>query len=341
MKLILLILCSCYSSMFTHVAGPVASSSSSSSSSVLHNLPIKALQGGHPCKVAVQDLEATFWSLLEPLFAPPPMNDETHAVTQQEMGRLKGFAESIWNMYSKKLDLTGASLPSSRQSNEVSHLAPGQECNAPYPSLGKAMPFHDPTDYAWSESITEHAAPVTLAEFDSFLKASPTTASLWETSITELCENTSGFSKLTLMNEDGNPTVAGQEHFPQTLAILKSFIGHDLAPRPMNIHCQFPSTGLAPHSDNMNFLLTCHLGLVLPKVGKCLFQMGNTEQQHQWSRGKLVIADTSFIHSTLNESQNENRYILSFSIWHPSLSDYERSGVIRIHDAMEKLNQEL
>jgi hypothetical protein len=300
------------------------------SSSVLQQS--KAPQAG-PTREAVVDLEAKFWSSLRPLFAPP-MNDESPAVTQQEIGRLKGFAESIWNLYSEKL--TGVS--SSRQPNEGSMLAPGQKCNAPYPSLGKARPFHDPTVYPWSESMTENS-PIIVAEFDSFLTSSPTTASLWETSITDLCENTSGFSKLTLINEDGNPTNAGQEHFPQTLRILKSFIGHDLAPRPININCQFPSTGLAPHSDNMNFLLTCHLGLVLPKVGKCLFQMG-TEQQRQWQRGKLVIADTSFIHSTLNESEDENRYILSFDIWHPSLTDYERRGVIRIHDAMQKLDQE-
>jgi hypothetical protein len=310
------------------VPHPVASSSAL-------QLPSKARQEGYTCEAVIEDLEDKFWTLLEPIFAPP-MNDETPAVTQEEIGRLKGFAESIWNLYSKKL--TGVS--SSLQLNEGSILAPGQECNVPYPSLGKARPFHDPTDYAWSESITENA-PVILAEFDSFLSSSPTTASsAWEISKTDLCESTSGFSKLTLMNEDGNPTVAGQKHFPQTLQILKAFIGHDLAPRPMNINCQFPSTGLAPHSDNMNFLLTCHLGLVLPKTGKCLFQMG-TEKQREWKRGKLVIADTSFIHSTLNESEDESRYILSFNIWHPSLSDYERSGVIRIHDATQKLDQEL
>jgi hypothetical protein len=241
-------------------------------------------------------------------------------------------------LYSK--ELTGA-VSSSRQPNQQSILEPGQECNAPYPSLGKARPFHDPTEYAWSESITENA-PVILAEFDSFLTSSPTAVSSWETSTTNLCENTSGFKKLTLMNEDGIPTVAGQEHFPQTLYILKSFLGHDLAPRPMNINCQFPSTGLAPHSDQMNFLLTCHLGLALPKAGRCLFQMGTTgEQQRQWERGRLVIADTSFTHSTLNESEDESRYILSFDIWHPSLSYYERSGIIHIHDAIQKLDQEL
>ena len=332
MKLSLL-LCSFYSNISsTHVAGmvphPVASASS------VHQPRNKAPQGGHTCKVAVEELEAKFWGLLQPMFAPPT-NDETPVVTQEELGRLKGFAESIWNLYSKKL--TGVS--SSRQPNQRSILETGQECNAPYPLLGKARPFHDPTDYAWPESITENA-PVILAEFDSFLISSPTTASSWKASITELCVNTSGFSKLSLINEDGIPTVAGQEHFPRTLHILKSFLGHDLAPRPMNINCQFPSTGLAPHSDQMNFLLTCHLGLVLPKAGRCLFQMG-TEQQRQWERGKLVIADTSFIHSTLNESEDENRYILSFDIWHPSLSDYERSGILRIHYAMQKLDHEL
>jgi hypothetical protein len=332
MKLFLL-LCACYSNIFTHAAGMVSHLVASSS---VHQLPSKARQGGYTCEVAVQELEAKFWGLLQPMLARPT-NDETPAITQEELGRLKVFAESIWNLYSKKL--TGVS--SSRQPNEGSILEPGQECNAPYPSLGKARPFHDPTDCAWSESISENAS-VILAEFDSFLTSSPTTASSWETSITNLCENTSGFKKLTLMNEEGVPTVVGQEHFPRTLHIVKSFIGHDLAPRPMNINCQFPSTGLAPHSDQMNFLLTCHLGLVLPKAGRCLFQMETTkEQQRQWERGKLVIADTSFIHSTVNESEDENRYILSFDIWHPSLSDYERNGIIRIHDAMQKLDQEL
>jgi hypothetical protein len=71
------------------VPHPVASSSRRhyiilSSALRVPQLPKKSRQGGSTRDVAVEDLEAKSWSLLQPNFAPP-VNDETPVVTQEEL----------------------------------------------------------------------------------------------------------------------------------------------------------------------------------------------------------------------------------------------------------------
>ena len=109
---------------------------------------------------------------------------------------------------------------------------------------------------------------------------------------------------------------------------------------------------MAPHSDNFNFLLTCHVGLRVPKEG-CYFTMvgGQMEQDHgprlstpasrsDWHPGKLIVADTSFVHSTTNASP-EDRFVLAFAVWHPGLTPLERDTVMEMHTAMRNFEDEL
>ena len=37
-------------------------------------------------------------------------------------------------------------------------------------------------------------------------------------------------------------------------------------------------------------------------------------------------ADTSFIHSTYNDSKDQDRYVLIVRFWHPELTLHERNG---------------
>jgi aspartate beta-hydroxylase len=82
---------------------------------------------------------------------------------------------------------------------------------------------------------------------------------------------------------------------------------------------QGPRSGLKPHSDNNNFIMTCHLALDVPE-GECWIKVGDTT--HYWKNGRTCVFDTSVIHSTENVS-DRTRYVLLIRFWHPELSAVE------------------
>ena len=49
-----------------------------------------------------------------------------------------------------------------------------------------------------------------------------------------------------------------------------------------------PRSGIKPHSDKNNFIITCHLALDVPE-GECWIQVGDTK--YEWKNGKAVIFD--------------------------------------------------
>jgi aspartyl/asparaginyl beta-hydroxylase (cupin superfamily) len=241
----------------------------------------------------------------------------------QQSSRLAEFADAAWNIHCNPLQPTHQHLLPS----------PHQKCDAPFPGLIPALPFHNIKGFRWTTQLESNWFQI-KTELETYLECEEQKS--WKTSFTKLCDNTSGFTKLTLQDDHGNPTDIGRKYFPNTLKLLQNYVGASLAPRPVNINCQAPSSGLSPHSDNMNFLLTCHLGLCIPKKADCVFRNGADE--YHWEEGKLVIADTSFIHETYNTSPGESRYVLSFCIWHPVLSEEERHGIVMIHSLLQQFS---
>merc|ERR1712072_876345 len=73
-----------------------------------------------------------------------------------------------------------------------------------------------------------------------------------------------------------------------------------------------PHTAIAPHTDNLNYIMTSHLALELEE-GACSIRVGN-EERH-WKMGEMLVLDTSYIHSTKNES-SRHRYVLVLRFWH-------------------------
>ena len=101
---------------------------------------------------------------------------------------------------------------------------------------------------------------------------------------------------------------------------------------------QAPQTGIKPHTDFTNFIMTSHLGLDVPPAPQSWMKVG--EETRYWENGKGMCADTSFIHSTYNESETEDRYVLIIRFWHPELTDHEKNGVQFLFDAFEDLSPE-
>lgn len=234
--------------------------------------------------------------------------------------RLAEFAEAVWNIHCDPQTPTHQHLL----------MLPSQKCDAPFPGLVPVQPLHSSNDFLWTNPLESSWLHV-KSELEEYMK--DTEQSSWKSSATKLCDNTKGFTKLTIQDDEGNLTDIGRTYFSKTLKLLQKHAGPSLAPRPVNINCQAPNSGLAPHSDNMNFILTCHLGLSIPKEGECIFRIGSKD--YQWTEGKAVVADTSFVHETFNTSPSESRYVLSFSIWHPDLSEEERRGIVAIHSLLQ------
>ncbi|KAA8498851.1 Aspartyl/asparaginyl beta-hydroxylase [Porphyridium purpureum] len=95
---------------------------------------------------------------------------------------------------------------------------------------------------------------------------------------------------------------------------------------------QGPQTGIKPHTDNCNFIMTAHLALDAPP-NQSWIKVGG--EQRFWENGKALVFDTSFTHSTFNESSTDTRYVLLIRFWHPQLMPVERKALQFIFDAVE------
>ena len=251
--------------------------------------------------------EAAFWHRVEPV------------LDAARSDRLRSFAAAHWDHR--------AGLPSS------SVAAPQQRVDVPFPGL-TATPWHDASGDRWAAAL-ERAAAAINAELSAYLDAEHQ-GDIWRTSETKLLADTSSFSRLVLRERGDDPATAtrvGREAFPRTLAAFESA---PLAPRPLAINKQAAGSGLGVHTDNANFVLACHLGL-RGCAGAAFTVAGETRN---WRRGKLLIADTSFLHSTSNDSR-EDRYVASCAVWHPDLTPRERSGVVALHAALRDLDDDL
>ncbi|EJK47172.1 hypothetical protein THAOC_34126 [Thalassiosira oceanica] len=118
--------------------------------------------------------------------------------------------------------------------------------------------------------------------------------------------------------------------FPRTYNLLRE-LDIPFAVRGVCFARQAPGSGVAPHSDGRNFILTSHLGLRVPEG--CWIKSGNEERT--WEEGKLTTLDTSFEHSTGNPTDGE-RHVLIIDFWHPDLTEAERAGLEFVYDLRNK-----
>jgi aspartyl/asparaginyl beta-hydroxylase (cupin superfamily) len=97
--------------------------------------------------------------------------------------------------------------------------------------------------------------------------------------------------------------------FPKTYDLLRK-LDIPLAVRGVCFARQAPGSGVAPHSDGRNFILTSHLGLKIPEG--CWIKVGDDQQS--WQEGKLTTIDTSFEHSTGNPTDDDRHVVRSFDL---------------------------
>ena len=192
-----------------------------------------------------------------------------------------------------------------------------------------AKPFWDVMDdpelFPWARELEAKAA-IIQKEFESKLAESNKfcSDSVWQNQVMG-----GGWSAIRLQRL-GVWNTENCKEFPETYKLLQS-LNIPLAVRGVCFARQAPNTGVQPHSDGRNFILTSHLGLKIPE--NCWIQSGT--EKRSWEEGKLTTLDTSFSHSTGNES-NEDRHVLIIDYWHPELTEAERKALEFVYDLRNK-----
>ena len=124
----------------------------------------------------------------------------------------------------------------------------------------------------------------------------------------------------------GEVAQGARDRFPATLKALEAVADGEPvgATRLAFFARQGPESHVPPHSDMVNFLLTCHLGLIVPRDCRLFFTTKREAPPVAWARGALAPPlQTSFEHAAFNDSDSE-RVVLFFDVFHPELSREER-----------------
>lgn len=184
--------------------------------------------------------------------------------------------------------------------------------------LTPLAPFHKTQDYPWCAELRSQWKAI-RKELHANLDESCWMAGAYESS------NSAYGPDWKIMGVFTADKWQDEKRFAVTTKVLKNLQGVKLteaffARMP-------PHTKIAPHSDNLNYVLTSHLALELEE-GKCSITVGNSEKK--WKEGEMLVLDTSFIHSTKNES-DKPRYILVARFWHPGLTEEERRAIHLSH----------
>eukprot|EP00551_Chaetoceros_affinis_P000137 CAMPEP_0203637548 /NCGR_PEP_ID=MMETSP0088-20131115/3844_1 /ASSEMBLY_ACC=CAM_ASM_001087 /TAXON_ID=426623 /ORGANISM="Chaetoceros affinis, Strain CCMP159" /LENGTH=340 /DNA_ID=CAMNT_0050492011 /DNA_START=49 /DNA_END=1071 /DNA_ORIENTATION=- len=209
-------------------------------------------------------------------------------------------------------------------------LAPGHQPSEENVEGLTAKPFwdvaSDPINFPWAEKL-EANAHIIAEEFQAKLdreQALFTGDSAWQNNVMGAGWSAFRLQRLGVWN------VQNCKEFPRTYDLLKS-LDIPIAVRGVCFARQAPGSGVQPHSDGRNFILTSHLGLKIPEG--CWIQVG--EERTSWEEGKLTTLDTSFEHSTGNPTKLD-RHVLIIDFWHPDLTEAERAALEAVYDLRNK-----
>ena len=201
-----------------------------------------------------------------------------------------------------------------------------------------ARPFWDvaadPENFPWAAEL-EANAQIIIEEFEANLAKEQAREdggifsgdSAWQNKIMGLGWSAVRLQRLGQWNQDNC------KEFPKTYELLQS-LNIPLAVRGVCFARQAPGSGVQPHTDGRNFILTSHLGLKVPEG--CWIQVG--DERRSWEVGKLTTLDTSFEHSTGNPTDSD-RHVLIIDFWHPELSEAERKALTFVYDLRNKFER--
>jgi beta-hydroxylase len=109
----------------------------------------------------------------------------------------------------------------------------------------------------------------------------------------------------------GYPAEENLIRCPQTAAIVRRIPGLNSA----FFSILKPGTHIPEHRGVTKGLITCHLGLVVPKTGDC--RMRVEDQILRWEEGKTLVFDDTYFHEVWNDSE-ETRVVLLIQTKRPT-----------------------
>lgn len=192
-----------------------------------------------------------------------------------------------------------------------------------------AKPFWDVAaesgQFPWAKEL-EANAEIIKEEFESKLAEEKlfNADSVWQNQVMGAGWSAIRLQRLGIWNMDNC------NEFPRTYELLRR-LDVPFAVRGVCFARQAPGSGVQPHSDGRNFILTSHLGLKIPEG--CWIEVG--DERREWEEGKLTTLDTSFTHATGNPSKDD-RHVLIIDFWHPELSEAERAALEFVYDLRNK-----
>lgn len=211
--------------------------------------------------------------------------------------------------------------------------APGHQPSEEHVDGLTAKPFwdvtSDPTNFPWAEKL-EANAHIIIDELQAKLDREAEEKSLfagdsaWQNNVMGTGWSAFRLQRLGVWN------VENCKEFPKTSELMRS-LNIPFAVRGVCFARQAAGSGVQPHSDGRNFILTSHLGLKVPEG--CWMKAG--EETQSWEEGKLTTLDTSFEHSTGNPTDLD-RHVLIIDFWHPELTEAERAALEFVYDLRNK-----
>jgi len=189
-----------------------------------------------------------------------------------------------------------------------------------------AKPLWDKTAFPWAHTL-EEKSHIIQEEFEAKIKRDSNLFA-GDSSLQNSVMG-GGWSAIRLQRL-GVWNLENCEEFPKTYQLLKE-LNIPLAVRGVCFARQAPGSGVKPHSDGRNFILTSHLGIKIPDG--CWIEVA--KERKSWEEQRLLTLDTSFVHSTGNPTAGD-RYVLIIDFWHPELTEAERAGLELIYDLRNK-----
>lgn len=189
--------------------------------------------------------------------------------------------------------------------------------------------FESATDEIRDEFLAVHASGEGFAPYISYPDGTP--LNQWA----EL-NNSPRWSAFHLFRK-GHRYEANAGRCPTTMALL------DRAPQPVQsgrtpaamFSLLNPRTRIPPHTGVSNVRLVTHVPLIVPEG--CGFRVGN--ETRPWNPGEAFVFDDTIEHEAWNNS-DKLRVVLIFDIWHPMLSEAERTLICALSDGLNQFTGE-
>ena len=196
----------------------------------------------------------------------------------------------------------------------------------------EASAWHDVPSFPWLEALAEEHESM-MEELGAVL-SDPDAAerkgeAVWAKAARAEAVAYGPNWRTLVLQDRGRWEPKNTELFPKTTALLKKL---KVPSSEVFFARQAPDTGIAPHTDECNYVLTAHVALRAPADGKARMRVG--DEWRPWVTGEACVFDGSFEHETHNGG-DEDRHVLILRFFHPGVTATERRALRLLFDCVD------